>query len=150
MANVNTDMFLALFPVSEVIAIGAEHSSLRTAVREEAAKAGFSLVADPFPRETLFVRSDQYSFVQRGVPAVMIAAGFGSRDPRLDGRAIIAEWRLTHYHTPQDDMTQAIDWDSLVRFTHLNRRIGLRLASDPQRPRWGEGDFFGRLFGGGK
>ena len=145
-ANVNTDMFLALHPLAEVIAFGAEHSSLGPIVREEAAKAGFTLIADPFPRETLFVRSDQYSFVQRGVPAVMIAAGLGSKDPKLNGGAILGAWMRTRYHTPKDDMAQAIDWDSLVRFTQLNRRIGLRIASDPGRPRWNRGDFFGKLF----
>ncbi|HJS58718.1 MAG TPA: M28 family metallopeptidase [Vicinamibacteria bacterium] len=145
-ANVNTDMFLALHPVAEVIAFGAEHSSLGPIVREEAAKAGFALIADPFPRETLFVRSDQYSFVQRGVPAVMIAAGLGSKDPKLNGGAILGEWMRTRYHTPKDDMAQPIDWDSLVRFTQLNRRIGLRIASEAGRPRWNRGDFFGKLF----
>ncbi|HET7292984.1 MAG TPA: M28 family metallopeptidase [Vicinamibacteria bacterium] len=149
-ANVNTDMFLALFPLAEVIALGAEHSSLGAIVREEAPKAGFELVADPFPRETLFVRSDQYPFVRRGVPAVAIAAGLRSRDPKIDGRAVVAEWRRTRYHTPRDDMGQAIDWDSLTRFAELNRRIGLRLATDPRRPRWIDGDFFGKLFGGGR
>ena len=149
-ANVNTDMFLALHPLAEVIAFGAEHSSLGPIVREEAAKAGFALISDPFPRETLFVRSDQYSFVQRGVPAVMIAAGLGSKDPKLNGGAILGEWMRTRYHTPKDDMAQAIDWDSLVRFTQLNRRIGLRIASDPGRPRWNRGDFFGKLFAPGR
>ena len=149
-ADVNTDMFLALFPLAEVIALGAEHSSLGPIVREEAPKAGFALVADPFPRETLFVRSDQYPFVRRGVPAVAITAGLGSRDPKRDGRALVAEWRRTRYHTPKDDMAQPIDWDSLVRFAELNRRVGLRLASEPRRPRWADGDFFGRLFGGAR
>jgi Zn-dependent M28 family amino/carboxypeptidase len=145
-ANVNTDMFLALHPLSEVIAFGAEHSSLGPIVREEASRAGFALIADPFPRETLFVRSDQYSFVQRGIPAVAIAAGLRSRDSKLNGGAILSEWMRTRYHTPKDDMAQRVDWDSLVRFTQLNQRIGLRLASDPGRPRWNRGDFFGKLF----
>lgn len=149
-ADVNTDMFLALFPLSEVIALGAEHSSLGPIVREEAPKAGFEVVADPFARETLFVRSDQYPFVKHGVPALMIAAGLKSRDARIDGREAIMTWLRTRYHTPKDDMAQPIDWDSLVRFAELNRRIGLRLATEPRRPRWTDGDFFGRLFGGAR
>lgn len=147
-ANVNTDMFLALVPVREIIAFGAEHSSLGPIVREEARRAGFTLVADPFPRESLFVRSDQYSFVKQGVPALAIAAGFAADEPKDAARDAILNWMRTVYHRPTDDASQAVDWDSLVRFTELNRRIGLRLAAEPSRPAWNAGDFFGRLFGG--
>lgn len=149
-ANVNTDMFLALLPIKEVVAFGAEHSSLGPLVRDEAGKAGFVLAADPFPRETVFVRSDQYSFVKQGVPAVMIAAGFDASDPKSAAQAAILGWMGSRYHRPNDDASQPVDWDSLVRFTELNRRIGHRLAVEPARPSWSRGDFFGRLFGGMK
>jgi hypothetical protein len=147
-ANVNTDMFLALLPIREIMAFGAEHSSLGPIVREEARQAGFRLVADPFPRETLFVRSDQYSFVKQGVPSVAIAAGFDAADAKSAAGAAIPNWMRTTYHRPGDDSSQTVDWDSLVRYTELNRRIGLRLADAPAPPAWNPGDFFGRLFGG--
>ncbi len=147
-ANVNTDMFLAIHPLKEIVAFGAEHSSLGPIVREESGRVGFVLAADPFPRETIFIRSDQYPFVRRGVPAVMIAAGYGSRDSRVDGQQVMREWLQTRYHRPSDDAAQPVDWESLVRFAELNRRVGQRLAADPARPRWNDGDFFGRLFGG--
>lgn len=148
-ANVNTDMFLAVTPIKQIVAFGAEHSSLGPVVREEAGKAGFVLGPDPFPRETIFVRSDQYSFVKQGVPAVMIAAGFDA-DPKSASQLAILGWMGSRYHRPSDDATQPVDWDSLVRFTQLNRRIGQRLAAEPARPAWTRGDFFGRLFGGMK
>lgn len=147
-ANVNTDMFLGIFPLREVVAFGATHSSLGAVVEQEAKRAGFRLADDPFPRETVFVRSDQYSFVKRGVPALMLAAGFGSLDPGVDGRRAILAWMQGRYHRPSDDDAQPVDWDSMVRFAELNRRVGQRLASDPARPRWRDGDFFGQRFGG--
>jgi hypothetical protein len=148
-ANLNTDMFLGIFPLAEVVAFGASHSTLGEVVGQEAPRAGFRLAEDPFPREIIFIRSDQYAFVRRGVPALMIAAGFGSREPGIDGRQAILGWLRERYHRPSDDASQPVDWESMVRYAELNRRIVRRLASDPARPRWKDGDFFGRLFGAG-
>jgi hypothetical protein len=145
-ADVNTDMFLALFPLKQIIAFGSDHSSLGPIVKDEAQKHGFVLGADPFPRESIFTRSDQYPFVKAGVPAVMIAAGFEASDTKA--RDAILGWTQTRYHSPKDDASQEVDWDSLVRFAELNRRIGQRLANDPARPAWNKDDFFGGLFGG--
>ena len=42
---------------------------------------------DPFPEETIFIRSDQYSFVQQGVPAVFLDLGLKSLDPSRHANA---------------------------------------------------------------
>jgi Zn-dependent M28 family amino/carboxypeptidase len=43
---------------------------------------------DPIPEEVIFIRSDQYSFVKRGVPAVFMWPGMQSADPKVDGRGL--------------------------------------------------------------
>ena len=146
-ANVNLDMPLLLFSVADIIAFGAEHSSLETTVEEAIALEGFALSPDPMPEEVIFVRSDQYSFVRQGVPAVFLVPGFNSNDPEIDGAAIIKDHRQNHYHMPSDDTTRPVDWDSALRFARANVRIGLKIAADDARPTWNEGDFFGDKFG---
>ena len=68
-ANVNLDMPLFLFPVADIIAFGSEHSSLEATVEAAINAEGFELTPDPMPEENIFRRSDQYSFVRKGVPA---------------------------------------------------------------------------------
>ena len=148
-ANVNVDMPLFLFPVREVIAFGAKHSTLGEVVEAVAAEEAFEVVPDPIPEEAIFVRSDQYSFVRQGIPAIYLVPGLGSTDPEIDGPALVEEFRKEHYHEPSDDLDLPVDWPSVVAFTRLNYRLGLAIARDPEEPRWREGDFFGETFGGG-
>ena len=94
-----------------------------------------------------FIRSDQYSFVRQGIPAMYLAEGVGSSDPTVDGRAAFDAFVNDHYHKPSDDLSLSIDWDSALRFTRAGVRVGYRIATDEQRPTWNEGDFFGEKFG---
>ena len=50
------------------------------------------------------------------------------------------------YHSPQDDLTQKIDWDAGARYALLNYRIARAMADAPQRPMWLQGDYFGDLY----
>jgi hypothetical protein len=146
-ANVNLDMPLFLYPVADIIAFGSEHSSLEATVENAISAEGFTLTPDPMPEENLFRRSDQYSFVRRGVPAAYLKPGFTSTDSSIDGRAVQTEHRKHHYHQPSDDLDRPVDWDSVVRFARANARIGFAIANDDARPTWNEGDFFGEKFG---
>ena len=59
-STVNLDMPLLLYDFGDVIAFGAEHSSLGETVREAAGSYSTELSPDPFPEQNIFVRSDHY------------------------------------------------------------------------------------------
>lgn len=146
-ANINLDMPLFLFPVADVVAFGAEHSSLIGPVERAAEAVGFTLSPDPMPEEVLFIRSDQYAFIREGVPSIFFVTGMTSRDSTIDTAQVQREFLTQHYHMPSDDLSRPIHWDSARRFTDANFLIGLEVANTPERPTWNEGDFFGDLFG---
>lgn len=146
-ANTNLDMFLMLYPLRDVIAFGAEHSSLGRTVEEAARRLGIGLIPDPFPEQVLFIRSDHYSFVQQGIPAVFVTGGFRTDDPAVDGRALWSRWMQEVYHQPGDDMSQAIDFGAGVQFAKLNFLISYLVAQEDAAPSWKPGDFFGGKFG---
>lgn len=146
-ANVNIDMPMMLFPMNTVVGYGAQHSSLEALAAAAVAKEGFEMEPDPYPDEVYFIRSDQYSFVRQGFPAIYLAEGIGSIDPSIDGQALQEAFFGTHYHYPSDDLSQPIEWDTALRFTRAGARIGYRIAMDDERPAWNEGDFFGDKFG---
>lgn len=145
-ANINIDMPLFLYSVADVIAFGAQHSSLMLPAEAAATAEGFTLAPDPMPEENFFVRSDQYSFVRKGIPALYLDVGTRSKDPHVDAEALFAEHMQTHYHEPSDDLSRPVDWDSARRFARANARVGFAVAMDDGRPRWNEGDFFGERF----
>lgn len=142
--NVNLDMVLMLRPVTKVVAIGAEHSSFAGVMAQAAELAGLRLVPDPVPAEVVFVRSDQFSFIKQGIPAVFpVSANDGSPD----GLSEVAHWRTDHYHSPQDDLTQPFDWASGARFTSMAFWAAWLAADHATAPHWNAGDFFGERFG---
>jgi Zn-dependent M28 family amino/carboxypeptidase len=146
-ANVNLDMVLMLYPLKDVIAFGAEHSSLEPVVNEAARRLGLALSPDPFPEQVLFIRSDHYSFVQQGVPSIFLTVGLQTADPAIDSQAVWGKWMQEAYHKPGDDMSQAIDFGAGAQFAKLNFLISYLVAQDDKTPSWKPGDFFGDKFG---
>ena len=146
-SNVNLDMPLLLYPLGDVIAFGAEHSSLEDVVRRAAGQVELELSPDPFPEEVIFIRSDQFSFVQKGVPAVFLVPGMQSADEEINGQEIYMHFLGTHYHQPSDDLDRDFNMESVYKFTAANFLIGLDLANTAVNPTWNEGDFFGEKYG---
>ncbi|WP_461056886.1 M28 family metallopeptidase [Silanimonas algicola] len=145
-ANINIDMPVALAPLADVTAFGAENSTLGAVVERAAAAEGVAVTPDSKPEEVIFVRSDQYAFVRAGIPALYIDEGMRSTDPTQDQAARVEAFRKERYHQPGDDLSQAIDWPSLAMLARLNARVITEVANDDARPAWHPGNFFGETF----
>ena len=146
-ANINMDMPVLLAPGKDVVPIGLEHSTLKTALDSAAKEIGVGLSADPFPEEVVFVRSDQYAFVRAGIPAVYLDGGV---EPAVAGGAspkdALDKFLRNCYHQPCDDASQPIQYQDAARLARLNARIGTLIGDALERPRWNKGDFFGDRF----
>jgi Zn-dependent M28 family amino/carboxypeptidase len=98
---------------------------------------------DTQPEQVFFIRSDQYSFVKQGVPAIAASAGTKSDDPKYDAKEIEAKWEENVYHHPQDDMSQPFLFEEGARYARFNFLVGYLVAQKTERPTWNKGDFFG-------
>jgi hypothetical protein len=146
-ANINIDGAPGmLFAMKDVVAMGGEHSSIDKAVLLASREVGYTLSPDPMPEEVGFIRSDQYSFVQQGVPALNISDGVAAVNPGVDGLALEKKWLVTRYHTPLDNIDQPLDYESGAKAATLNFLVGYELAQSNQRPQWNQGNFFGTRF----
>jgi Zn-dependent M28 family amino/carboxypeptidase len=141
-ADVNLDGLMMLYEPLDVIAYGAEHSSLLSLAQGAAASLGFRLSPDPWPDQALFVRSDHYSFVRQGIPAVFLMAGMASGSGS-SGERVFRGWLGSLYHTPKDDTEQKMDFEAGARLARVSFLIGWSAASQPERPRFNPGDPFG-------
>jgi Zn-dependent M28 family amino/carboxypeptidase len=142
-ANVNLDMPILSYDFKDLVAFGANRSTIGGAVERAAKSMGLTVTPDPDPDQGTFTRSDHYRFVQAGVPAVFLKTG-----PANGGAEANTTFRSTRYHRPNDDLNQPIDYEAAARFAAVNYAIAKELANTPERPRWNKGDFFGTLFGG--
>ncbi|NJD09566.1 MAG: M20/M25/M40 family metallo-hydrolase [Gemmatimonadetes bacterium] len=122
-ANLNADMIGHSRP-DTVFMIGEEYTDLGTRaqqlVRQHAAELKLVIAPDLWPNESLFTRSDHYSFAAKGVPAVVFSTGLHSI-----------------YLTPADN-PETIDNDKLARITRLLYLLGDEVANAPARPKWTE------------
>ena len=138
---VDLDQPLLLYDFTDVIAFGGDHSTMGEAIARAVAKAGVTLSPDPMPAETIFVRSDHYTFVKRGVPALLLATGHAN-----GGKAAWDNFLATDYHQPSDDMKQPINWNAGAKYARVNYLITREIADAALRPRWYAGDYFGSTF----
>ncbi len=140
-ADVNLDMPILLYDFQDVVAFGAEHSTLGPIVERAAARMGVTLSPDPMPEEQLFLRSDHYSFVKAGVPSVFLVTGF-----KNGGEKAFRDFLKTNYHKVTDDIRQPFDWQAGAKFAKINYLIAREIADADQEPRWYAGNSFGERF----
>jgi hypothetical protein len=141
-ANINIDMFLPLFPFRSFIVQGLEESNLAEDLQSVARSIGIEVLSDPEPERRAFVRSDQYSFIRQGVPAISLKIGFVRDSPQHE---IVKRWRRERYHAPSDDLQQPIDLEAAAGFNRAYQQVVESVANRAQRPRWNSSSFFKRF-----
>ena len=141
-ADINMDMFLPLHPLHYLEIQGLAESTLGDDIRAVAKTAGVEIQADKEPQRHLFTRSDQYSFIRRGVPALAFKFGYlpGSKEEKLH-----KEWLKARYHAPSDDTNQPVDAAAAARFNDILRQLTERVANATDRPQWKKESFFRRF-----
>jgi Zn-dependent M28 family amino/carboxypeptidase len=141
-ANINMDMFLPLFPMKSIMVLGLDESDLGDDIRRVAEGLGITVQADPEPQRNRFIRSDQYSFIREGVPALAMKVGYDEGSPEAK---IAADWTRERYHGPADDLAQPIDRTAAVLFTDLTGKLCVQVANRTARPEWKAESFFKRF-----
>lgn len=141
-ANINFDMYLPLHPLEYVMALGLEESTLRRPLEEVSARLKLKVQPDLEPQRNRFVRSDQYSFIQKGVPALALKFGY---EPGSAAGQIQKQWIATRYHAVSDDLSQPVDRQAAARFNLLIEELALAVADQAERPQWHQASFFRRF-----
>jgi len=141
-ANINLDMYLPLFPLKIVRAYGLRESDLEGYLEASAKEMGIQVQDDPTPERNIFIRSDQYSFIKKGIPALFLSFGF---EPNTPEEKIMNAWFEQRYHAPSDDTKQPVDKRAAADFNRLMAASARRIADAPQRPTWNANSFFKRF-----
>ena len=141
-ADMNTDMFLPLFPLKYLIVQGLEESDLAQDLKNVARSRAIEVLSDPEPERNAFTRSDQYSFIKTGVPSLSLKVGFTKNSPEHE---IVKKWRTERYHAPSDDLAQPIDRQSAEDFGKLYVEAVAAVANRTTKPQWNGESFFKRF-----
>jgi Zn-dependent M28 family amino/carboxypeptidase len=141
-AALNLDMFLPLFALKKLHVQGLEQSTLADDAKKVGAAHGIVIAGDPEPDRNSFTRTDQYSFVQAGVPALAMKFGWEAGSPEY---RMWREWLRDRYHSPQDDLSQPVDLVAAAQFNAFFADLVRAVANDPATPHCLESSFFRRF-----
>ena len=97
---------------------------------------------DREPEQNRFIRSDQYSFIRRGIPSLAFKFGYEFGSPE---EKIRRDWVRDRYHKPSDDSNQPVDTAAAALFNRVIAALLQRVADDPARPQWNPDSFFKRF-----
>ena len=141
-ADLNTDMFLPLYPLHVVTVYGLNESDLGDTTRKVAQSLDIEVQDDPAPQRNVFIRSDQYNFIRAGIPSLMMDVGYkkGSQE-----EAIAKDWLKNRYHAPSDDLAQPVDLQAAGQYNRLILTLAQTVANAPARPQWKADSFFRRF-----
>ena len=132
-ADLNFDMALPLWPLKSVYAPGDAESGLGVDIRAVASQRGLKIIPDPLPDRNVFTRTDQFSFVREGVPALAFKFGFAKDTPEFQ---IEHDWRASRYHAPSDDLDQPVMKEEAVKLDDFVAAVARRIANASGRPHW--------------
>jgi Peptidase family M28 len=133
-ADLNFDMPLPLWPLKSVFAPGEDESTLGADARATAAEQGLGMSKDPLPDRNVFIRTDQFSFVREGIPALAFKFGFAKDTPQFQ---IEHDWRANRYHAPSDDLEQpGVMKEEAVKLDDFVAALAARVANADARPQW--------------
>jgi Zn-dependent M28 family amino/carboxypeptidase len=133
-AELNFDMPLPLWPLKGVLAQGDGESTLGADARAVAQERNLTLVPDPLPNRNSFTRTDQFSFVREGIPALAFKFGFAKDTPEFQ---IEHDWRAMRYHSPEDNLQQpGVLKEEAVKLDAFVAALALRVANEDARPEW--------------
>jgi len=141
-ADINTDMFLPIYPLKILTVYGLDESSLGSMVRQVGQEQGVQVQPDPEPLRNSFIRSDQYSFIRQGIPSIAMSVGFKPGTPEA---AAHKKWLTERYHAPSDDVNQPVDLAAAGKFEDIVQALAVKVADASQRPQCTNDSFFQRF-----
>jgi hypothetical protein len=142
-ADINVDGLNVQWDPHDMVVLGAEHSTLAAHVAAAASATGLAVGEDLEPEQVFFIRSDQYSFVKRGVVSAFPGAGYRDAGGGNDANRTIADtWSVQRYHRPADEWQPEYHAEWAAKEAGFDFLLGLSVANTADRPRWNPGDVF--------
>ena len=141
-ADLNLDMFMPLFALKKLHVQGLDESTLGEDAKKVGTEHGIVIAPDPEPDRNSFIRTDQYSFVQAGVPALAMKFGWTMGSPEYKAWR---GWLAQRYHSTDDDLTQPVDLVAAAQFNDFFADLARTVADDPARQHYLDTSFFKRF-----
>jgi Zn-dependent M28 family amino/carboxypeptidase len=127
----------------DVVSIGQGFSTLDEVLAVAAAVQDRHVEPDAEPEKGFYFRSDHFSFVNRGVPALYAESGVDYRDrPAGWGQERRDRYTSEDYHKPSDHIKDDWDMAGAIEDVELYLRVTWALSQARGWPEWKPGSEF--------
>ena len=135
-AAINIDTPLPLMRTNDVIAIGADQSTLGNTVNTVLQSMNLRL-APADTTDHALTDSGLFPYVQAGIPLIELHAGNHATNGHEDMRDLKRDYRQNHFDQPSDDASNAaMDVEAARELDEVNARILIEFANAATRPQW--------------
>ena len=141
-AALNLDMFMPLFALKKLHVQGLEQSTLQVDAKKVGEAHHIIIAGDPEPDRNSFIRTDQYSFVQAGIPALAMKFGWEFGTPEYKAWR---GWLAERYHSTADNLDQPVDLVAAAQFNSFYYDLARTVANDPETQHYLDSSFFRRF-----
>jgi Zn-dependent M28 family amino/carboxypeptidase len=143
LAVVNMDAMNPFGRTHDVVSIGLGFSTLDEVLTRAAGNQGRRVEPDAEPEKGFYFRSDHFSFVKRGVPALYAESGIDylSRAPGW-GRDQRARYTAEDYHKPSDEIRDDWDLSGAIEDVAMYLRVAWAISETDAWPEWKPGSEF--------
>ncbi len=141
--DLNFDDLLPVGEPQELVATGAERTTVFPLVQKLAKAFDMSIAPEDHPEAGYYYRSDHFSMARVGVPAFSINQGalFKGHD-RAWGEDKESDYRAHRYHQPSDEYHSDMDFTGNAKMARFGLALGWQVANLPQVVQWLPGDEF--------
>ncbi len=141
---INNDVLLPIGRMKDVTITGYGQTDLDSIVRIVAERQDRYLTGDPDSHTGMYFRSDQFSFVQKGIPSLYCKGSVDSREYGKEWAAMQnRDYLDNRYHRPADNYDpESFNFDGIAEDAALAFMIGYDIANSDYFPRWRKGSEF--------
>lgn len=144
-AAINVDGLAMFDTFRDVVGVGAEFSTLGESLERSCSDLSLQVspVPDVFKSSLPFSSSDQYTFATYGIPSMLVTEGLQyEHTPYEEGLARYVRWGQSIYHSPSDDLDQAMQVDAALRHMEVLLALVMDVARTFIPPQWVSGQAF--------
>lgn len=146
LANLNYELLIPMGRMKDVTITGLGQSSLDQLVAEAAKQQDRYTIAEPFPENGMYFRSDHFSFARVGVPSLFIKGWSESREfGKTWAEEQIQNYWKNAYHKPSDQYLEGLDFSGNAEDAKLFFRVGMMISENEEYPEWSSKSEFKHL-----
>lgn len=135
-AAMTLDMPGGHYDFKDIIPMGYKMSNLSDGI--DFATTSLSLESDTLSslEDEFFERSDHFSFIQEGIPALFVISGTNATDPDIKGEKMFRKWEKKVYHKPADESDQEFNKNAFLKGIQTAFLTSWYIASEMDKIQW--------------